>query len=125
MTYQNNNYIETKIQKGFWEGVSGTIEYPELLTHIINHARNNQRHLVVTLLDLKNAFGEVDHHLLKTVLDYHHVPNDVINLVQIGTKTFTTNPIRVEKGVLQGDCLSPLLFNMCKYSYKMHGRRTC
>lgn len=51
----NNNYIETKIQKGFWEGVSGTIEHTELLTHIINHARNNQRHLVVTLLDLKKC----------------------------------------------------------------------
>ena len=102
--------------------MSGTIEHTELLTHIINHARNNQRHLVVILLDLKNAFGEVDHHLLKTVLDYHRVLNDVINLVQnlydnytisIGTKTFTTNPIRVEKGVLQGDCLSLPLFNMC------------
>ncbi|CAB4019443.1 Hypothetical predicted protein, partial [Paramuricea clavata] len=71
----DNKYIETKIQKGFWEEVSGTIEHIELLTHIINHARNNKRHLIVTLLDLKNAF--------------------------------------VGKGVLQGDCLSPLLFNMC------------
>ena len=61
-------------------------------------------------------------------------PSDVINLVQnlydnytisIGTKTFTTNPIRVEKGVLQGDCLSLPLFNVYKYSYKMHRRRTC
>ena len=77
-----NSIFTLPSQKGFWEGVSGTIEHTELFTHIINHARNNQRHLVVTLLDLKNAFCEVDHNLLKTVLDYHHVPNDVINLVQ-------------------------------------------
>ena len=56
------------------------------------------------------------------LLHYHHVPSDAINLVQNlydnytisnGTKSFITNPIRVGKGVLQGDCLSPLLFNMC------------
>lgn len=33
--------------------------------------------------------------------------------VSIGTKAFITDPIRAGKGVLQGDCLSPLLFNMC------------
>ena len=49
-----NNYIKTKIQKGFCNGVSGTIEHTELLTHMINHARINQRS--TTLLNLKKAF---------------------------------------------------------------------
>ena len=31
---------------------------------------------------------------------------------QLNTKTFVTSPLQFEKGVLQGDCLSPLLFNM-------------
>ena len=30
----------------------------------------------------------------------------------VATKTFVTSPLQVENGVLQGDCLSPLLFNM-------------
>ena len=30
----------------------------------------------------------------------------------VATKTFVTSHLQVEKGVLQGDCLSPLLFNM-------------
>ncbi len=59
-----NNYIEHNIQKGFWEGISGTIEHTQLLTYLINHAKIKQRHLIVTLIDLKNAFGEVDHNLL-------------------------------------------------------------
>ncbi|CAB4007076.1 Hypothetical predicted protein [Paramuricea clavata] len=40
-----NEFIESGIQKGFWPGISGTIEHTELLLHIINHARNKQRSL--------------------------------------------------------------------------------
>ena len=117
-----NKFIESNIQKGFWEGVSGTIEHTELLTHMINHARINQKSAIVTMLDLKNAFGEVEHNFIMKVLDYHHVPEQLKSIVReyyddyvisIGTKDFITNPIVVKKGVLQGDCLSPLLFNMC------------
>ena len=31
----------------------------------------------MTLLDLKNAFGEVHHNLIKSVLSYHHIPSHV------------------------------------------------
>ena len=47
-----NDFIETRIQKGFWKGISGTIVFIELLSHIINQARNKQRQVIVTLLDL-------------------------------------------------------------------------
>ena len=43
--------IETVIQKGFWTGISGTVEHTETLTYMINHARCYQRNLVITLLD--------------------------------------------------------------------------
>ena len=33
--------------------------------------------------------------------------------MSVGTNDFITNPIKVEKGVLQGDSLSPVIFNMC------------
>ena len=33
--------------------------------------------------------------------------------IAIGTNNCITSPVKVEKGVIQGDCLSPLLFNMC------------
>ena len=74
------------------------------------------------MIDLKNAFGEINHQLLKSVLEYHHLPDEIIKLIlefyhkytiSVGTKEFFTDPIEVGKGVLQGDCLSPLLFNMC------------
>ena len=117
-----NKFIESNIQKGFWAGVSGTVEHTELLTHIINHAKRKQKQLVVTLFDLQNAFGEVNHNLIRKVLDFHHVPDDVTNLIlsqyseyfiSIFTSKYNTHPINVQRGVLQGDCLSPLIFNLC------------
>ena len=126
-----NNYVETNIQKGFWSNISGTIEHTELLTNYLKQAKSKQRQLVVTLFDLKNAFGEVHHNLIKNVLKYHHIPPSIINLVNslysdyfisIITKDFITNPIKVSRGVLQGECFSPLIFNLCvnEYSYKIN-----
>ena len=116
-----NKYIESSIQKGFVPGMSGTFEHISHLTHVINQARNKQKSVTITLIDLQNAFGEVSHNLIDTVLEYHHMPPDVRELFKalygsfhtsITTKGFSTNFIKVSKGVLQGDCLSPLLFNL-------------
>ena len=61
-----NNYIEHEIQKGFTSGLSGTFEHTAQMADIINKARTKQRSLVITLLDLENAFGEVHHNLIPT-----------------------------------------------------------
>ena len=117
----DNNFIESNIQKGFWTGISGTIEHTELLTHIINHAKRKQKQLVISLFDLRNAFGEVNHNLIRKVLHFHHVPQPIVDLISsqytdyfisILTKNYMTKPISVKRGVLQGDCLSPLIFNL-------------
>ena len=52
-----NNYLETNVKKGFTPGMTGTYEHIAQLAHIIRQAKKKQRSLVVTLLDLKNAFG--------------------------------------------------------------------
>jgi hypothetical protein len=117
----SNKYIESNLQKGFWDKISGVVEHTETLSHVVNHARKKQKSLVVTLLDLKNAFGELDHKLLISVLKYHHVPPEMIELISslytdyhisITTNDFMTDPVNVKRGVLQGDSLSPLLFNL-------------
>ena len=77
---------------------------------------------MITLLDLKNAFGEVHHDLIRTALQNHHLPDfftQLFNSIYHGAvATVTSNKewtefIKVEKGVLQGDPCSPLLFNLC------------
>ena len=125
----DNNYIEQNIQKGFTPKLSGTLEHTAQMAHIINTARTKQRCIVITLLDLKNAFGEVHHNLVYEVLKYHHVPNHIKNLIcslytdfqtSIITEQFNTPFITVGRGVLQGDCLSPLLFNMSFNTFIQH-----
>ena len=92
------------------------------MANVINQARLKQRSLVVTLLDLKNAFGEVHHNLIPEILKYHHIPDHIRQLIlslysnfqtSILTSTFQTPFITVGRGVLQGDCLGPLTFNLC------------
>ena len=93
-----------------------------MMAYIIDKARIKQRSVVIALLDLKNAFGEFHHRLIKEVLAHHHIPLETKTLISslydnfftsIITDEFVTPAIPVNRGVLQGDCLSPLLFNMC------------
>ena len=121
-----NQYAESYIQKGFIPGMSGTFEHIASMSYIINYARLKQRSVVITLLDLKNAFGEVNHDLIDCILEYHHVPKEVASIIRdlysafgiaIATNSFITGFIPVRKGVLQGDCLSPLIFNMIMHTF--------
>ena len=79
--FKGNNYVEHNIQKRFLPKISGTYEHTRQLAQIIRHAKLKQRKLVVTLLDLKNAFGEVHHNLIMEILKYHHMSNEVQNMI--------------------------------------------
>ena len=118
---KQNGFVEQWIQKGFTHGVSGDLEHTSMMGNVTNKARLKQHSVVITLLDLKNAFGEVHHNLINSVLSYHHIPQTVQLLManlytsfhsSIISDCFTTPAIPFQHGVLQGDCLSPLLFNL-------------
>ena len=119
---EENNYIDKHVQKGFWPRIDGVAEHTQVLTNLMKDAKRNQRSIVVTLLDLKNAFGEINHKLIISALQYHHIPSEITNLIKniysncqisIATGTQNTPFINVTKGVLQGDPCSPLIFNIC------------
>ena len=63
------------------------------------------------------------------VLKYHHIPNHIRSLIQntytdfhtsIVTSQFHFPFLNVSRGVLRGDCLSPLLFNLCLNTFVQH-----
>ena len=56
-----NGHAESSIQKGFTPEMSGTLEHIATMSSIINQAKKKRRSVTITLLDLKNAFGEVLH----------------------------------------------------------------
>lgn len=119
----SNNLIDKHIQKGFWPGSNGVVEHVELMKYILTKQKRYNRDIYVVLLDLKNAFGELHHSLLRFTLDYHSIPQATSDLILSQYQNFNvsvidpriglnTEPIKVKRGVLQGDTLSPLLFNM-------------
>ena len=73
--------IDQKLQKGFWSKISGTIEHAEMLTYLMNHVKNKQRSLVVTLIDLRNAFGKGNHSMLSQVMKYHQLPDSLAGII--------------------------------------------
>ena len=117
-----NNYIDRSIQKGFWPKTDGVTEHTELLTHIMKDAKRNGRSLIIVLLDLRNAFGEIQHDLIRSALKYHHLPsiftdlfNEIYNgaSITVAVNSKWTECLQVNKGVLQGEPCSPLFFNLC------------
>ena len=83
---------------------------------------------MILLLDLKSAFGEVYHDLIQELLSFHHVPLHIKCLVRNLYTDFKTSiimhdfktPFIIGRGVLQGDCLSPLFFNLCFNTFIQH-----
>jgi Reverse transcriptase (RNA-dependent DNA polymerase)/zinc-binding in reverse transcriptase len=117
-----NNLLDKKIQKGFCKGIDGVSEHTETLAHLLRDAKHAQRSLTVVLLDLRNAFGSVHHELIRESLKYHHLPNSFLEIfnsiysnsfISIAVNKKWTDPVRVDRGVLQGDPSSPILFNLC------------
>ena len=89
-------------------------------THLTRSAKWNQISLVVKLLDLRHAFGELHYNLMLVVLAQHHIPDNIIKAIMpifedfvatIATVSFTTLFYHIKKCVLKVDCLSSLTSN--------------
>ena len=91
------------------------------LAYVIINARKSHHSLIVTLLDLPSAFYEVHHNLTDYVLEHHHVPEDIGEIVNnsyccfktsVLTDGFVADFVNIKKSVLQRNCFSPLMFNL-------------
>ena len=114
-----NQYIDTTVQKGGVPDISGCLEHTSVISQMIREAKAGKKDLVVTWLDLANAYGSIPHHLIMEALKNTHVPERVQDLIKsyynevkirFSTAAFTTDWQRVERGIITGCTLSVILF---------------
>ena len=76
----------------------------------------------VTWFDLEDAFGSVSHDLIRLCLDRMHLPANVKEYIsalyrnlrgKIRTSDWISEEFKFNKGVFQGDPLSPIIFIIC------------
>ena len=69
MYLRSNGVIDTSVQKGFVSGLPGVFEHIYSLSAIMQDAKTNKSPLMMTFLDLKNAFGSMSHQLIFDMLN--------------------------------------------------------
>ena len=109
-----------RCQKGFIKDGGGPSDFIATLNELIYHAKRTSQQIVLTTIDLSNAFGSVPHQMIFEALDakgFTGTFKDIIQDLYMNTSTqFDVNGHRSahvawKRGVIQGCPLSPLLFN--------------
>jgi len=115
-----NSYIKRHTQKGFLSGVAGCVEHAFTLWEAIREAKVEQRQIVVSWIDLANAYGSVRHNLIQHALNWYHVPSEIQLLVfnyynklcaKVTTSKWNTPFFLFDIGLIQGCVLSTILFD--------------
>jgi Reverse transcriptase (RNA-dependent DNA polymerase) len=121
LTQELTEYVEAMgilsiNQMGTVRGAQGAKEQA-LFNRAINNQHENE--LYTAWIDVQKAFDSVDHEYLIALLDHLRIPDTVKRFIKIAIKKWRLNlfhqgkPLgtaKMEKGILQGDSLSPLLF---------------
>ena len=116
--YAEDNAIFSKGQLGF-RRKQKTSKQIETLCSLIEHAKFHHKDIFLMLLDCTEAFDTVDHAKLTRIMFKLGFPTDAINVIgdlytdaatMLRTPHNLCTTIPVDRGTLQGDSLSPLLF---------------
>ena len=115
--------------------MAGCIEHIFAIQQILSNAKENLQPFSLGCIDLKNAFDSVSHQYIQDMLVYIRVPAEVLaytrNLYSsisayVATKDWYTPHFPIQRGVFQGDTLSPLLliaFNSLLQTVQNHPAR--
>ena len=111
--------VDTSVQKGFLSGLPGVFEHIYSLSAIMEDVVTNKRPVMMTFLDLKNAFRSVSHELIFDMLMAVKEPSSLVHYIQsfysqlfviVKNKSWETAPIPFKRGIFQRDTLSLIIF---------------
>ena len=100
----------------------GCHEHTFTLQSVVADCKRNQKNCFFAWLDLRNAFGSINHESIYLTLSHMGFSDSLVELIKdIYTDTSTvirisrddeTDPIQINAGVKQGCPISPVLFNL-------------
>ncbi len=105
-------------QEGFRKQ-KNTIRQLQNVMNIMSDATISQQDLYLLYVDFSSAFNTTDHDKLLCIMHDLGFPDDAVEVIaELYTDAITkiklyfaeTGPIKIERGTIQGDTLSPLLF---------------
>ncbi|KAL4001244.1 hypothetical protein ACER0C_006543 [Sarotherodon galilaeus] len=114
-----NSYIDNSVQKAGIPKVPGCLEHTGVVTQLIREARENRGDLAVLWLDLANDYGSIPHKLVEQALNQCYIPEKLRNLIldycanfhlRVSCGTTTSDWHKLEKGIITGCTISPILF---------------
>lgn len=118
----DNKFLNTDIQKGGIKGQNRAIlQQLFKIRSMIKHSSMNKKKMAILFLDMKNAFGSIDRQCLYTLLEKYHVPAKFINYLRnfydsfryfVNSDDIQVKNMKWKEGLIQGDPMSPTLFNL-------------
>ena len=106
-------------QKGCHKGSRGTADLLYIDQHILNESKNRRKNLAMAWIDYKKTYDIVPQNWIINCLKMYKISHEIINFIEKTMKNWRVKltagvkslaETKIQRGIFQGDALSPLLF---------------